>query len=350
MGSPLSPIIADLVLQDLEINGINKLPFNVPIYFRYVDDILLAIPENEIHTTVNVFNSLHNRLQFTYKPSKNNVINFLNVSILLEDNGFVFDLFFKPTFSGRYLHFLSNNPITHKRGVICGLVDKIIRLSHPRFQQKNFEYIIKILLQNGYPISFIFNNINKRINHLLRGTSITTDQNNKQTNDNKKKEFLRIPFINNFTRRFINIAKKHNLNAIFTINNKLSNFIKTGKDEIDKMKHSNVVYKISCNECDASYIGQTKRQLQTRVKEHRSNINKLTNSPSVISQHRLSHNHEFNWDNVEILDNERMYSKRLISEMIHIKKQTNSINKQNDTEQFPDAYLPFIKIHPPEKP
>jgi len=114
------------------------------------------------------------------------------------------------------------------------------------------------------------------------------------------------------------------------------------------MKNSNVVYKISCNECDATYVGQTKRQLQTRIKEHKSDINKPTSSPSVISQHRLTHNHEFDWNNIKILDKEQTYHKRLISEMIHIKKQTSSINKQNDTEQFPDIYLPYIKIHPPD--
>jgi len=116
------------------------------------------------------------------------------------------------------------------------------------------------------------------------------------------------------------------------------------------MKQSNVVYRVSCNECDATYVGQTKRQLQTRMREHRSDINRRSSSPSVISEHRLTYNHDFKWDKVEILDNERTYNKRIISEMIHIKKQTNSINKQIDTEQFPELYLPYIKIHPPEEP
>lgn len=48
MGLPLSPIIADLVLQDLEREALDKLPFNLLFYFRYVDDILLAAPKNEI--------------------------------------------------------------------------------------------------------------------------------------------------------------------------------------------------------------------------------------------------------------------------------------------------------------
>ena len=33
-------------------------------------------------------------------------------------------------------------------------------------------------------------------------------------------------------------------------------FIKTGKDKIKKKDHSNVVYKINCQDCNYSYVGQ----------------------------------------------------------------------------------------------
>ena len=37
MGSPLSPILADLVIQDLERNIFNTLTTHIPFYYRYVD-------------------------------------------------------------------------------------------------------------------------------------------------------------------------------------------------------------------------------------------------------------------------------------------------------------------------
>jgi len=44
MGSSLLPMIADLVMQSLELQTINNLSF-VPIFcFRYVGDIALAAP------------------------------------------------------------------------------------------------------------------------------------------------------------------------------------------------------------------------------------------------------------------------------------------------------------------
>lgn len=47
MGSPLSPVIADLVMQDLENEALRESGTELPFYVRYVDNILLAInPES----------------------------------------------------------------------------------------------------------------------------------------------------------------------------------------------------------------------------------------------------------------------------------------------------------------
>ena len=51
-------------------------------------------------------------------------------------------------------------------------------------------------------------------------------------------------------------------------------FIKTGKDKIKKDELSNVVYQINCKDCDYSYVGQTKRKLKTRLKEHINDLKK----------------------------------------------------------------------------
>jgi len=78
-----------------------------------------------------------------------------------------------------------------------------------------------------------------------------------------------------------------------------------GKDDLEILSHQDVVYKITCNDCDATYIGQTKRQLRTSLRhEHVININQKSGSLSVISNHRLENDHEMNWNDVKIVDNE----------------------------------------------
>jgi len=47
------------------------------------------------------------------------------------------------------------------------------------------------------------------------------------------------------------------------------------------------------NDCEASYVGQTKRLLKTRVKERRTDIKKSSDSLSVLSDHRLELIHDF---------------------------------------------------------
>jgi len=82
--------------------------------------------------------------------------------------------------------------------------------------------------------------------------------------------------------------------------------------------------------------------LKTRINEHGQDINKKSGNFSVVTEHKLEYGHDFDWNGVEILDTEKFYNKRLISENLHIKRQVNSINKQIDTELFPDIYLPIL--------
>ncbi|EFN63493.1 hypothetical protein EAG_16118, partial [Camponotus floridanus] len=45
-----------------------------------------------------------------------------------------------------------------------------------------------------------------------------------------------------------------------------------------------------------------------------------------LIRHRLEFGHHFNWEKSEILDREFSLGKRLVSEMLFIKRQKNSLN------------------------
>ena len=61
-------------------------------------------------------------------------------------------------------------------------------------------------------------------------------------------------------------------------------------------------------------IGETKRALHERVTEHQNN----SNQRAVINEHKNHSKHDFEWEDVNILNNESNWSKRTISEMLHI--------------------------------
>ncbi|KAG5316942.1 MOS1T transposase, partial [Pseudoatta argentina] len=91
------------------------------------------------------------------------------------------------------------------------------------------------------------------------------------------------------------------------------------------------------------YVGQIGRLFQ-RTKEHRNHINRITSNESMITQHRLEHSHDFERENMKILDIERKLNKRFISEMLNIQLQQNNLNFQSDTEFLHHSYVHLTKI------
>jgi len=165
MGSPLSPVIADAVMQDLETVCLNMINCHLIFYYRYVDDIVMAAPRDKIDLIFKTFNDYHNRLKFTIEYEENR--SFLDLLLIISDNLIHIDWFHKKTFSGRFLSFHSSHLLCHKIGIIYGLIDKAFLLSHPRFYQKNIEFIIDILLENGYPLDLIIDKIKNRLKTLI---------------------------------------------------------------------------------------------------------------------------------------------------------------------------------------
>jgi len=92
------------------------------------------------------------------------------------------------------------------------------------------------------------------------------------------------------------------------------------------------------------YIGQTKRQLKTRIKEHSNNIKSISSKHSVVTEHTLEFGHTFDWENIQILDSESNYYKRCVSEMLHIKEQPNGLNAQTDTELLDNSYFDILDV------
>jgi len=78
----------------------------------------------------------------------------------MKNDELIIDWYRKETNSSRYLSFYSGHPLCHKVSTIYGLVDKAILLSHPNFQGKNLEYVIRVLIDNTYSLKLIFNRIN----------------------------------------------------------------------------------------------------------------------------------------------------------------------------------------------
>jgi len=343
MGSPLSPILADLVMDELETHCLNLLQFDISVYYRYVDDIFTIVPRTEIDTILSTFNSFHQRLQFTHEIENNNVINFLDTTVIRCGGKLLTNWYLKPTSSGRYLNYHSNHPFNYKINTINNLVDHAIMLSDDRFHSENIRTVKKILSNNCFPPKIIDRYVQKRVCTLRERKNMTISV------DNNSRAFdisscILLPYIKNLSDNISRTIKKTSLKLIYTIPKKLDKLIKRGKDKLSKTDRTNIVYKIDCNKCDATYIGQTKRHLNTRIKEHINNIKVHTSNHNVISKHKTEYMHDFNWTSPNILHCEKHTRKREIAEMFFIKKHNNTINLQKDTDNLNPIYDNIIKV------
>lgn len=80
--------------------------------------------------------------------------------------------------------------------------------------------------------------------------------------------------------------------------------------------------------------------------EHRNHIRRNSGNLSVITEHRVEFGHNFDWDGVEVLNDEPFLDKRLVSETIFIKRQQHGLNLQTDTECLSDSYIYAINRLP----
>lgn len=110
MGSPLSPILFNIVIEDSESHCHKSLPFEIRTYCRYVDDILMIVPRDRVNEVLNCFNSYHPRLQFTHEIEVNGQINFLDTTVIRMNNNLITNWYRKTTFSGRYIYKLCFQP------------------------------------------------------------------------------------------------------------------------------------------------------------------------------------------------------------------------------------------------
>ena len=97
------------------------------------------------------------------------------------------------------------------------------------------------------------------------------------------------------------------------------------KDRQSLLHSSGVVYQLTCS-CGQNYIGQTKRNLITRLNEHR------TCEDSEVCKHLLNNpNHAINFDSPKILDRSNHVTKLRIKETLHISKTEPQLNVDNQS-------------------
>ncbi|CAM9793717.1 unnamed protein product, partial [Heterosigma akashiwo] len=138
-----------------------------------------------------------------------------------------------------------------------------------------------------------------------------------------------VPFIKELQPALRALCTTLNLNLLYKRTVNLGDLLAPRRPATGRMQQENVIYKISCKQCEVSYVGQTKGTLATRVKDHSRSVDAARTSLIVdrkgkndtgLPAHCLDtdFSHRFDFDNAEVLCRETPWGKRLKKEAIYI--------------------------------
>ncbi|XP_075157884.1 uncharacterized protein LOC142231151 [Haematobia irritans] len=263
MGSPASPIIADILMERLLDSCMQKLTIRPKFITKYVDDLFAIVKETEIEKTLTTLNSYHNNIRFTMELEQQQ-----KITIIIN---------------------------TAKN-----LIQRALTISDQQFQQKNKKKLHDILKYNNFPPNII-----KKLIANYKPSS-------EQTDDNKDpKSYKSLTYIPTISERISksDIFDTNKYNLAHKSNNTLKNLFTNTKDNIPLSETPNVIYEIPCDgkskeKCQMIYIGTTKNKLKTRLSGHKSDI-KIRNNNSklqktALATHCAATNHQPNFDRCEV--------------------------------------------------
>ena len=117
----------------------------------------------------------------------------------------------------------------------------------------------------------------------------------------------------------------------------------TIKDITPPTHQSDLIYKIDCQDCNGTYIGQTSQYLKDRLAQHSYDCT-YKKTTTALAKHHTDRNHKFDFENPTILDKESNKTKRNVLEMYHIATHTQTINFRTDTDGLNRQYKNILNM------
>lgn len=328
MGNPLSPLISELFMSAFE-RKLKEEQLLPRIWWRYVDDVFAIVKKSEIDSVLNVLNSRFDSIKFTYEVEDDNCkLSFLDMELKTSINKNInIAIYHKPTSTMRTITNDSNCSIQHKLAAYHSMVHRLCRMKlSANDYMTEYKYIKEVAKINGYKDDLVDMLIKKHMDKINKFNLSTLFSQHKPEVNRKR---VALPYIPRIMNKIKNKFREYDLDIVYTNQNKLMNLLGSTKDKIDCL-HKSGIYSIQCGDCMCEYIGQTKRSILVRYKEHSSYIKHNQGYRSGIASHALNNNHwNITKNNLRLVKEINDARKLDAYESYYIQKSDNTLNLDN---------------------
>lgn len=150
MGSSLSPILADFVVEDMLDRAFMTIERPILI-MKYVDDIMLVSTEDKAHNLMEKLNEFNSTIKFEMEKETNNHINYLDITIINQPFNLQTKWYQKHIASGRFLNFLSHHTKSNIINTAISFVHTMITNTSPEHMKETITKAKHLLRINSYP-------------------------------------------------------------------------------------------------------------------------------------------------------------------------------------------------------
>ena len=319
MGSPLSPVVANLFMEDFESKALASSRLLPKLWKRFVDDtgVVWSHGPDELDRFFCHLNNQSASIKFTMEKEENGCLPFLDVLISKKaDGSFSHQVFRKKTHTEQYLHASSHHFPAQKLGVLSTLATRAVRISDKESLETEKAHLLDVFEKNGY----------KR--HLGQKAFLKARK-EPSTRKVPKDHVLgvNLPYIQGTTDRIARILRRYDVSATFRPLNTIRGSLRSVKDPVDP-KSMKGVYIIPCS-CGTPYIGETGRSINQRISEHSADLRHGRTKSSALAEHAGKTMHHVCIEEAQVIAKIPQFHHRKFREALEIEKRPSNLNRDD---------------------
>jgi hypothetical protein len=258
------------------------------IYLRYVDDIFAVIKKNDVENIREKLSSQFDSINFTVEIEQDNQLPFLDILVKKEEGNLSFSIYRKPTSTQLFIQNDSSHSKQHKMAAFNSMFNRLLSIP---MKTEDFEKEKEYIFQTGKINGFSKIQLEKLLKKHERKREIQ-NLTSLEIIEQDPPKYISLPFAPPLTYKLDNELRKFGFKVAYNNNGKLSDILGTAKDKVMDENEKSGIYQIECSNCDAIYIGQTKRKLKTRYKEHLDDVKKTMNDEKPLAKHAIEQDHQ----------------------------------------------------------